>query len=96
VTACLVVLAVVVGMPASARLFSFSHFKTSGLGRGPQMALSLDAMKHTPVREAFEELEEVGRIIYGVLFLVSHGGRKKQLHRTVEPMDVLQLTFPSV
>jgi len=58
VTACLVVLAVVVGMPASARLFSFSHFKTSGLGRGPQMALSLDAMKHTPVREAFEELEE--------------------------------------
>jgi len=97
VTACLVVLAVVVGMPASARLFSFSHFKTSGLGRGPQMALSLDAMKHTPVREAFEELEEVVRIIlYEVLFLVSRGGGMKQLHRTVEPMDVLQLTFPSV
>lgn len=89
VTACLVVLAVVVGMPASARLFSFSHLKSSGLGRGPQMAHSLDAMKHTPVREAFEELEEVGRIIYGVLFLVSRGGDMKQLHRTVEPMDVL-------
>ena len=96
-TACLVVLAVVARMPASARLFSFSHFKTSGLGRGPPMAHSLDAMKHTPVREALEELEEVVRIIlYGVLFLVSRGGGMKQLHRTVELIDVLQLMFPSV
>ena len=61
------------------------------------MAHSLDAMKHTPVREALEELEEVVRIIlYGVLFIVSRGGGMKQLHRTVELIDVLQLMFPSV
>ena len=59
-TACLIVLAVVVGMPASARLSSFSHFKTRGLDKGPQLALSLDSMEHTPVHEAFEELEKVG------------------------------------
>jgi len=32
------------------------------------MAHSLDAMKHTPVHEAFEELEEVVRLLYGCFF----------------------------
>jgi len=58
VVACLIVLAVVVGMPASARLFSFSQFKTRGAERGLQLTLGLDSIKHTPVQQAFEELEK--------------------------------------
>ena len=59
VVACLIALAVVVGMPASARLFSFSQFKTRGAERGLQLTLGLDSIKHTPVQQAFEELEKV-------------------------------------
>lgn len=59
VVACLIALAVVVGTPTSARLFSFSQFKTRGTERGLQVTLGLDSIKHTPVQQAFEELEKV-------------------------------------
>jgi len=58
VVACLITLVVVAGMPASARLFSFSQFKTRGAERGLQLTLGLDSIKHTPVQQAFEELEK--------------------------------------
>ena len=55
---CLLVLVVLVGTPASARLFSFSDFKGKGAERG--MVRHLDSIEHTPAQEAFDELEEVG------------------------------------
>ena len=57
VVACLVVLAVAMGVPASARLLPFN---TRGAERGLPVELGLDSIKHIPVQEAFEELEKVG------------------------------------
>ena len=64
VTACLLVLVVLVGTPASARLFSFSDFKGKGAERGvQQLVRHQDPIEHTPAQEAFDELEKVGRMV---------------------------------
>ena len=64
VTACLVVLAVLVGTPASARLFSFRDFKAKEAEKGmQQLTRRLDSVEHTPAQEAFDELEKVGRVV---------------------------------
>ena len=60
-TACLLVLVVLVGTPASARLFSFSDFKGKGAERG--MVRHQDSIEHTPAQEAFDELEKVRRMV---------------------------------
>ena len=61
-TACLLVLVVLVGTPASARLFSFSDFKGKGAERGMrQLVRHQDSIEHTPAQEAFDELEKVLR-----------------------------------
>ena len=78
VTACLLVLAVLVGTPASARLFSFRDFKGKGAERGmQQLTRRLDSIKHTPAQEAFDELEKVRRVIrwyLGTLWLYDPAG----------------------
>ena len=61
VTACLLVLAVLVGTPASARLYSFRDFKNKGAEKGMQLVRRQDSIEHTPAQEAFDELEEVRR-----------------------------------
>ena len=61
VTACLLVLVVLAGTPASARLFSFSDFKGKRAER--QLVRHQDSIEHTPAQEAFDELEEVRRMV---------------------------------
>lgn len=62
-TACLLVLCVLAGTPASARLYSFSDFKGKGAERGmQQLVRRQDFIEHTPAQEAFDELEEVGEM----------------------------------
>ena len=61
VTACLLVLAVLAGTPASARLYSFRDFKNKGVEKGMQLVRHQDSIEHTPAQEAFDELEEVRR-----------------------------------
>ena len=76
VTACLLVLVVLTGTPASARLFSFSDFKGKGAERGmQQLTRRLDSIKHTPAQEAFDELEKVRRVmVLGRLWLYDPAG----------------------
>jgi len=76
VTACLLVLCVLVGTPASARLFSFRDFKGKGAERGmQQLTHRLDSIKHTPAQEAFDELEKVRRVmVLGRLWLYDPAG----------------------
>ena len=63
VTACLLVLVVLAGTPASARLFSFSDFKGKVAERGVrQLVRNQDSIEHTPAQEAFDELEKVRRV----------------------------------
>ena len=62
-TVCLLVLCVLAGTPASARLYSFSDFKGKGAERGmEQLVRRQDSIEHTPAHEAFDELEEVGEM----------------------------------